>query len=149
MFAKMFAVDESSLMLFTIMIHKSRKFLCIACFVIAAVFPLTFSYLKSLRGDKYTLSRVLCPKFTNLKLNTVGIDFKTSNSTSSEHRNDDVNHVGLIDLLDEDFDIEFAGEESTLDISIAKAVRQMLDDGPKEPELTPSEKFFDLYRVCC
>ncbi len=46
-----------------------------------------------------------------------------------------------------DLDIEYAGEESLLDISIAKAVKQMLDEGSKEPEPSPVEKFQNIYKV--
>lgn len=56
----------------------------------------------------------------------------------------------LHDVLEGDIselDIEYAGEESLLDVSIAKAVKQMLDDGPKEPEPSPVEKFQNLYKV--
>jgi hypothetical protein len=55
-------------------------------------------------------------------------------------------HDGLEGDISE-LDIEYAGEESLLDISIAKAVKQMLDDGSKEPEPSPVEKFQNLYKV--
>jgi len=80
-------------------------------------------------------------------MNVNGIDSSSSNRNSTSSNNVKNDPIDLIALIDNDFDIEFAGEESTLDISIAKAVRQMLDDGPKEPEPSPSEKFFSLYRV--
>lgn len=55
-------------------------------------------------------------------------------------------HDGLEGDISE-LDIEYAGEESLLDISIAKAVKQMLDEGSKEPEPSPVEKFQSLYKV--
>lgn len=47
---------------------------------------------------------------------------------------------------EQDIDINLI-EETVLDQSIEKAVRQMLDDGPKEVELSPSEKFKLLYET--
>ena len=62
---------------------------------------------------------------------------------------DDMHEI-LVQGLNEDIidlDIEYAGEESLLDTSIAKAVKQMLDEGPSEPEPTPVEKFQNLYKA--
>lgn len=47
---------------------------------------------------------------------------------------------------DNEMDINLI-EETVLDQSIEKAVRQMLDDGPKQIELSPTEKFKLLYEV--
>jgi hypothetical protein len=38
-------------------------------------------------------------------------------------------------------------EETVLDQSIEKAVKQMLNDGPKQEELSPTQKFKLLYEV--
>ena len=46
---------------------------------------------------------------------------------------------------DEEVDINLV--ESDLDISISFAIKNMLDEGPKVPELTPVEKFDKLYKV--
>ena len=51
------------------------------------------------------------------------------------------------DLPVEDEGVDINLVESDLDISISFAIKNMLDEGPKIPELTPVEKFDKLYKV--
>lgn len=51
------------------------------------------------------------------------------------------------DVPVEDDDVDINLVESDLDISISFAIKNMLDEGPKIPELTPVEKFDKLYKV--
>ena len=51
------------------------------------------------------------------------------------------------DVPVEDNDVDINLVESDLDISISFAIKNMLDEGPKIPELTPVEKFDKLYKV--
>ena len=51
------------------------------------------------------------------------------------------------DVPAEDGDVDINLVESDLDISISFAIKNMLDEGPKIPELTPVEKFDKLYKV--
>jgi hypothetical protein len=49
------------------------------------------------------------------------------------------------DVLD---DFDFTLDESILGESIEQAVKQLLDEGPKGPEISPVEKFQMMYKVC-
>eukprot|EP00600_Ochromonadales_sp_CCMP1393_P000157 CAMPEP_0174983284 /NCGR_PEP_ID=MMETSP0004_2-20121128/17040_1 /TAXON_ID=420556 /ORGANISM="Ochromonas sp., Strain CCMP1393" /LENGTH=152 /DNA_ID=CAMNT_0016235483 /DNA_START=186 /DNA_END=644 /DNA_ORIENTATION=+ len=56
---------------------------------------------------------------------------------------DDPNSETLFD--DELLNVDLLGETS-IDKSIALAVKQLLDEGPAEPELSPAEVFNNLYQ---
>ena len=49
------------------------------------------------------------------------------------------------DVVDEDEDFNLV--ETEMDKSIAMAIKNLLNEGPKEPELSPVEKFDKIYKV--
>ena len=53
---------------------------------------------------------------------------------------------GIPNTDDDEPDINLVAE-TEMDRSIAMAVKSLLDEGPKEPELSPVEKFNQIYRV--
>ena len=81
---------------------------------------------------------------------SIDVDLFRLRSTEKDHElsyNHDAGGANNLFTDDSEFDINLI-DETVLDLSIEKAVKQMLDDNSKpSDELTPAQKFQQLYEV--
>lgn len=139
-------------------------------FFLIFIFLLTksqsFSHFNNILNKKYSKTIV-----SNVQYRRTFQSFLKASSPVNDDVNKESNQIGkkkvksLLDMIegvaidkegepigtaigeedDEILDIQYIAE-SVMDQSIERAVKQMLSDGPKEPEISPLERFNSMYK---